>query len=323
MTKRIMSFSLAIALLGACIAQAANIEVTPVKSDSSVAGHVTNDIMLNFDDILRGQQMILELTSGAVFQHAAPASNSAPSGALFNVPGFENIKYDTFFTIGGLSAEESGAFIEVGGAVNIAPGAAKKFDTEGLNIAWAPGTGVDVPNGSDYVTARITLTEDAAGTLKYFASTADGTETTFDFDIAGGVIGGGGGDNTPPTGTDALIDNVLAGAQISHTFAATDAETPSGPFTWSNLQFVGGPGFGGTGDPGPNAPTLTPEGVLAWNTAGAARGIYTATATVADPEGATGDATLTVNVTGVPEPSTIALLGLTVVGVAGLVRRRG
>ena len=135
------------------------------------------------------------------------------------------------------------------------------------------------------------------------------------------VTGEGGGDNTPPVGVNALIDNVFASTLIQHPFDANDAEDPDNALVWSDLQFAGLPGFGGTGVPN-LAPMLGADGAFSWNTLGSARGVYTATATVTDTGGLTGTAVLTINVTQVPEPTTFGLAGLALVGIVGLIRRR-
>ncbi|HEY3391535.1 MAG TPA: PEP-CTERM sorting domain-containing protein [Lacipirellulaceae bacterium] len=140
--------------------------------------------------------------------------------------------------------------------------------------------------------------------------------------IPGGVPGGSGpvgqimvgGGVTPVMGTDANLGDV-ANAIITHQFAATGG---TAPLTWSNLALV-------AGSPTPAvAPTLSSTGAFEWHTIGSPRpGTYSWNATVTDSANpATTDlATLTLNLI-VPEPATMSLVGLAMIGLVGLARRR-
>jgi hypothetical protein len=72
----------------------------------------------------------------------------------------------------------------------------------------------------------------------------------------------------------------------------------------------------------PNQPTLSNAGAFSWNTDGAKRGTYAWAITGTGAGGATDGGTITVNVTQVPEPGTLALFGLAIAGVVGIARRR-
>ena len=170
-------------LVGACLAQAGSIAMFTSSSSSGAtpAGFTVNNVTLDYTDSgsppsVRGQQMILTLTQGSIYQDNF-GSNTAPNDALVAV--FPALGNDTFVTMGGATAASSQATLVVGGAANLEPGATLKFDTAGLNVAWAPGTGVNIAPTNGLLTARVTLSNDAKGTWSYFGSTADGTTRTY------------------------------------------------------------------------------------------------------------------------------------------------
>lgn len=175
--------SLALALIST-VAQGALL-VNVSQNDSALAGHVVNDFTVDFDGIIRGQQMVLSLTSGAIYQDTF-GSNTPPTDAL--VPAFPNVAYDSFVAMGGALASTTSPILVVGAASEL-DGVAQKFDTQGIDMAWAPGTGVNLADRTGFLTARITLTNDANGSARYFSSLADGTTTTIDLPVVNGVIG--------------------------------------------------------------------------------------------------------------------------------------
>lgn len=288
-----------------------------------VPGFTTNDLLIDFTGNLRGQQMILSLTQGSIYQDGF-GSTTAPSIALS--PVFPSVLLDTFVTIGGRwydgpTPPASHPVLVVGGAVNLQPGSSLKFDTKGLNIAWAPGTGVDVPSGTDFITARITLSNDAQGILHYFGSTGAGTGEPLlqTLPVSHGCICFVDG---APRVNDFTYTTISPNEVVQTTLTAD-----FGVDSWSDLllptytpPFGSPPGLAGANIP----PTWDPATQLfRWDTTGSTLGTYTWTVDATNGFGtSTGDdrglITIQINV---PEPRSIVLLA-GVVAVSTLHRRR-
>jgi hypothetical protein len=138
-------------------------------------------------------------------------------------------------------------------------------------------------------------------------------------------LGGGGG--IAPTVVDALIDNVKSNDlnplnnPVKHTFTTSAGDAP---ITWGSFGFDSfTQGFGGpaAGTPGVAATFDPATQAFSWLSNNTPRGIYKWHVTATNAAGSD-QGFLTVNVTAVPEPASLTLIGLAALGFVGLVRRR-
>jgi PEP-CTERM motif len=138
------------------------------------------------------------------------------------------------------------------------------------------------------------------------------------------VVGGGVPPVLAPVVTPLSIINNTLNATVGGTVTATNAPTswlPAGPGI-TLASYV--PGFGAApGAPGLLVPALwnPANQAFSWNTAGSTRGTYVWNVSATNT-GGTGNGTITVEQHAVPEPATIAMAGLALVGVVGFARRR-
>jgi hypothetical protein len=216
----------------------------------------------------------------------------------------------------------------------------KVSDMTAASLAAAGGFGPGTAIGETMMLASLDYTLGAAGTTSNLAlqvsdfGVADnlGNPLSFRFGDpsrplitgdqidatgpAGAVMVGGGGGGVAPNIVEIILnDRELSAGLISQQLDDGPADPAA---TWSNLVL-------NSGTPA-NAPTLSGAGLFEWNPVGSKAGnkgnglLYRWTATATNATGADTDFAISVRL--IPEPATISLFGLALVGLVGVARRR-
>lgn len=163
------------ALLLSYACQPAAAGVTDIFTESfpggSLPGINTFDTFIDFEGILRGQQLVIQLNQGSIFYEPTGGNIFPPS--LLQIGISPESVFGTFVTIGGFTAETSQPVLVAGGAVNLGQSSELVADPTKLSVAWAPGAGVDVANQASFPIARVSISDDARGALTYFGVTDD------------------------------------------------------------------------------------------------------------------------------------------------------
>jgi hypothetical protein len=167
----------------------ADVAVDFVSVDNSaapqLAGFVTQDIQVLTTNDWSSSGMVLNLTSGSVYQDASPtAGDTAPASSMF--ASFPSLAFDTY--VGEVDGQPPD-FI-AGGAGDIG-GTALRFDTQALDVTW-----FNTPLGFSSVgtefgistIGRVSLSNDAQGTLAFSISEADKQLATYEFPVIDGHI---------------------------------------------------------------------------------------------------------------------------------------
>lgn len=148
------------------------------------AGLVVNGMLINFDGQLFGQQLLVTLTQGAIFQDALNPGEGPPNPMFF--PVFPSMEWDTYVTLGAFAPSPASSIVlVVGGSTELGASGPKQFDTEALNVAWAPAPGVVFNGGAHFPIAQITLTDDAIGSWRLFSNSGGVGRI-----VSGGILNG-------------------------------------------------------------------------------------------------------------------------------------
>lgn len=147
--------------LGASAAQAAFTGIAIIEGDSAGASAALNESATHFqiyalfdgagdgvvNTVLNTSFANFSPVNGTFFNNLAFGSHTPPNGALLNVPGFEDLRYDSYGTIGVATSDAPG-----GGAVSIEE--ATEINSNAVVGGWfnsSPpnniGAAVDIGNG--------------------------------------------------------------------------------------------------------------------------------------------------------------------------------
>ncbi|MEO1498308.1 MAG: hypothetical protein AAFV43_14285 [Planctomycetota bacterium] len=131
---------------------------------------IVNDIFVDHEGRLGLQQILLSLTKGEVYQGPVD-QDTAPLEALVGVA--PNQEFDSFVTMGGPTAETSRNVLAFGGAVDLGGDPVASFDSQSVNIAWSASIGELPVDSMAFQIARLTLSDDAEGTIQFLSSTIE------------------------------------------------------------------------------------------------------------------------------------------------------
>lgn len=169
-------------------------QLTEIKSASPdlpgvPAGYKVNDILIDFEGQLFGQQMVVELTQGDIYYATQDPGVFPPIDPCLGAGTCPFPLVDTFVTIGPPESMNSSPPLVVGGATLLGAGTEIRFDNDFISVAWAPSPGVVLDGGQDFLTARLVLSDDAVGEVRYYSNAANaGTTVSPPGVIAGGVL---------------------------------------------------------------------------------------------------------------------------------------
>lgn len=148
------------------------LRIDHVDPGAALPNHVTNDLFIDFEGKYTGSQLHLTVTEGAVF--------SFPFGTPFAVPlsdlffAFPELEYTSFAAQGALVKREPWLDPALGGgAVNVGGDASPEVTSTTISHMWFPLGDQLIVDQSDFVVARVSLSDDAAGSFSFFTSAGE------------------------------------------------------------------------------------------------------------------------------------------------------
>ncbi|QDT67325.1 hypothetical protein MalM25_02220 [Planctomycetes bacterium MalM25] len=170
-TPRVLLFALLAAVAQPVSAATLSYYFSNPSVPDTPDGYIVNDLHIDFEGQLFGQQMVVELFQGNIYQDAV-GGETPPNELLFGA--IPTLQSDTFVSMGGANSNTAEAILVVGGSTEFPESTGEKqFNDSGIDIAWAPATGVVIEDQNDFMIARLTLSDDASGRF-YFYSNSGG-----------------------------------------------------------------------------------------------------------------------------------------------------
>jgi hypothetical protein len=346
--KKTLVLALVAALGFAASAQAGSVSAMQVAnggisdvSGANLANTVTNDILIDTaaGELIGAIQIWLQLDAGTgtIFQHPFGA-NTPPNATQFGlVPA---LPFDTFVASGVPTNDFvpviAGASADLGSP---GTGGAAIFDADTLDATFGPQAGQATGGANDFLVARITLANTANGTFDLDAEfSSPNPRVRLDWVVTNGIISPGGppplpgidvlgngmsigdGDTTPSLLDDTDFGNVAQGAVETRSFTINNTGTAQLDLGDPDVGMLGPFSvLGAFPDSIPAAGNAVVQVSLDTSVLGPKVGTLSFGTNV---EGlATFNFDLAANV--VPEPASFALVGLAMVGLVGVFRRRG
>ncbi len=197
-----LAAGLLMGLNSAAQAEVLNAQLVPVDKGAVLPGYSTFDLKVESTLDWTQAQIIATLTTGSFYQDPL-GSNTTPNPMFF--PLVPTLPYDTFVTVPDAypNTNAQGSTSVAGAAVNILPGQRPVvFSGTQLDIAWFSTVLGEV---GTWTIARITISDDATGELKYFAMDAAGVPLEGTFALGGGA---------PPENVSMLLIPVGLGPEV-------------------------------------------------------------------------------------------------------------
>lgn len=171
-------------------AQAGSIDIVPIPPSPLLPNTTTHDILLDSDpgEFIGASEIYLQLVTGSVLYAVGGAIPLAPTAAdiIISPPR----EYLTFLACG--SSISPPACSVVGASQNLGSpntGGPAVFAPATLDAIWGPALGQDTSGVVDWLTARITMTDNAAGFVRYRTNFFGNGPQTLDLPIYRGIIG--------------------------------------------------------------------------------------------------------------------------------------